>query len=283
MNSSADSDLASRYRQFCLDYPLQQASLEGCQDWAWVDTLHGDRTIVLLPGLMGEAGTSFLYIQALAPHLRVVSVTYPSAIGSVSGLCSGLHALLDFLKIKKASILGGSASGFLAQAFVRSFPEHTSSLILTHTGLPNSGRARSMRRYLWLLRMMPFGLLRTGMLLSVPTYFPRRTPMHAFWREHFRQVIRRQGKSDLQKRFSWLADFHSHYHFQPGDLAAWQGKILLMEMHGDTMTSPSEQAAMRALYPGAHLHVFSEAGHFDSVEKPEAQIEVIRNFLLSWS
>jgi pimeloyl-ACP methyl ester carboxylesterase len=228
---------------------------------------------------MGEAETSFMYVQALAAHLRVVSISYPPSVARVDSLCDGLCTLLDNLKIQQATFLGGSSSGFIAQAFIRRHPTRTAGLILTHTGLPNPQRARTARIYLGLLHLIHYPLVHWLMQRSVYTYFPRQTPSHLFWRQHFQEIIHRQDLEALRNRFALMDDFHKHYHFQPGDLAAWHGKILLMEMHRDHLTSPAEQSAMRELYPTAQVHVFTNTAHYDSVEQPEEQIQVIKEFI----
>lgn len=270
MNESLDA----QYARFLAAYPLQ-----GKHGWAWVDTHSGEQTLVLLPGFMGEAETSFLYVLALATHARVISISYPPGIGRVDALCDGVNWLLDDLGIARATILGGSSGGFIAQAFLRRHPARTGALILTHTGLPDLERARTARFFLFLLHLLPFGLLTRLMQVSIYGYFPHPTPVHAFWRAHFQSVIRRQSCQGLQNRFALMDDFHRHYRFHPDDLAAWPGSILLMEMRHDHLTTPAEQTALHQLYPHARIHLFSEARHYDSVEQPEAQIQVIQDFL----
>jgi pimeloyl-ACP methyl ester carboxylesterase len=289
MNFAAD--IYAQYDCFLRDYPLQQATLQEDQAWAWVDSGAGENPLVLLPGLMGEAETSFLYVEALAAHMRVISVSYPPSVGKVDELCDGLNALLDHLRIPQATILGGSASGFVAQAFLRRFPARTRGLILTHTGLPDPQRARTAQSIQRLLRAVPFGLARGLMQLSVFAFFPRPTRAHAFWRGHFRGVLRRLDKTALLNRFAVMEDFHNHFRFQPGRnpavseidgwLGAQPGRVLLMEMQRDSMTTPAEQAALRALYPGARVQRFPDAAHLDSVEQPGEQIRVILDFMLS--
>lgn len=279
MKSRAEGTLAEDYRQFARSYSSQQAVLAGNQVWRWIDTQAGAQTLVLLPGFMGEAETSFQYVLALAARLRVISVSLPPGVGQVDRLCDGLAALLEHLNLSQAALLGGSSSGFLAQAFVRRHRAQVSRLILTHTGLPLRERAVIARRYLRLLRLVPFGLLRQLMHLSVYAYFPRRTPEQAFWRAHFQQVLHGQTLEGLRGRFALMDDFHSGCRFQPGDLADWPGQILLLEMRRDHLTSPAEQAAMRGLYPNARLHIFNETAHYDSVENPAEQIRVIMDFL----
>lgn len=187
---------------------------------------------------------------------------------------------MDDLGIRQATVLGGSSSGFVAQAFVRRHPRRVGRLILTHTGLPSPERFSTAQFYLNLLRLVPFGLLHRLMQVSIYAYFPRQAPAQSFWRGHFQEIIRRQCRESLWNRFALMDDFHRRYRFQPADLARWPGKTLIMEMRRDRLTTPAEQAAMRELYPQASLHVFSETEHYDSVEYPEEQIRVIREFLL---
>ena len=272
MNSSTERDLYHQFLQCC---PPQSNR----QGWRWIDTRAGAETLVLLPGFMGEAETSFLYVLALAASLRVISVSYPPGIGQVNNLADSFSGFLDDLGIQQAMILGGSSSGFLAQAFLRRIPTRISACILTHTGLPSPGRARTARFYLYLLRFLPFRLVHWLMQISVYGYFPAATPTHAFWREHFREIIRRQCKASLSNRFALMNDFHTHFQFLPGDLSGWPGRILLLEMRRDHLTTPAEQAALRATYPTASVHTFAETAHYDSVEQPDQQIAVIKEFL----
>ena len=264
----------AQYRQFQAQYPLRQAN-----GWRWVDTGSVGEPLILLPGFMGEAETSFLYALALAPRLRVISLSYPPAIGQVQALGASFSGFLDDLEISQASILGGSSSGFLAQAFLRQMPTRISACILSHTGFPSPDRARTARFYLGLLRYLPFGLLHRLMQVSVFGYFPRLTTVHAFWRRHFREIVRRQTKEALVSRFALMEDFHLNHCFHPDDLSAWSGRLLIMEMRRDHLSNPAEQAALRALYPSAQLHVFDETAHYDSVERPDEQIQVIKSFL----
>lgn len=262
-------------------HPIQSAQVGAAQGWSWLDSRTGNETIILLPGFMGEAETSFLYVLALETHFRVISLTYPPSIGQVQTLCDGLVALLDGLGLQQATFLGGSSSGFVAQALVRQHPARVNRLILTHTGLPNPQHARKASMYLGLLRLLPFGLIRWLMQVSMLAYFPRPSCSHVFWRAHFQEVIRRQTRAALSNRFALLQDFHSHYRFLPADLAGWPGKILLMEMSRDRLTTPHEQAAMRALYHQADLHVFPQTAHYAAVESPDEQIRVIKAHLMN--
>lgn len=279
MTLLSEADLDAQYRQFLARVPRRQAVLAADQHWSWIDAGGGDQALLMLPGFMGEAETSFLFINALAEHARVISVSHPPSVRKVAQFCDGLCALMDQAGIPQAVVLGGSSGGFLAQAFARHAPARTGGLILTHTGLPSRARARSAQRYHRLLQALPFTITHRLMLLSVAFYFPGRSRTQAFWRDHFRSIIRGLSHAAVLNRFSLLVDFHQNYRFHTGDLALEPGRILLMEMLKDHLSSAAEQAQLRALYPAAVLHSFSETAHYDSVERPDEQIGVIARFL----
>lgn len=280
MNSSAERDLASQYRRFLDTHPLRRMTVAGTQHWSLIDSQAGRDALLLLPGFAGEASTAFLFATALEAHFRTLSLSYPASVGRVDALCDGLSALMDETGIPQAALVGGSSSGFIAQAFVRRHPRRVSRLILTHTGLPDNARARTARMYLRMLNALPFGVFQKLALISMRLFFPNNQPVSLFWRAHFRDVIRRESCEGLKNRFALMQDFHAHYRFQPGDLGGWQGKTLIMEMDRDHLTSPAERTTMRSLYPGARVHVFPDTAHYDSVERPDEQIGVILQFLL---
>jgi pimeloyl-ACP methyl ester carboxylesterase len=142
-------------------------------------------------------------------------------------------------------------------------------------------RARTARIYLEILRFLPYKLVKWLMKISVYFYFPGGISEQKFWRKHFRTVIDNLESEGLRSRFALMENFHHQYSFVPGDLGDWHGRILLLEMRKDKLTDPIEQANLRALYPLASVHVFEETAHFDSVEQPDEQIEIIHHFVES--
>jgi hypothetical protein len=95
-----------------------------------------------------------------------------------------------------------------------------------------------------------------------------------FWRGHFAEVLSAQSRAALVNRFRLAADFDANYRFVPDDLAGWPRRVAIIESAGDGLVGPAERAALRALYPGAHVYTLA-GGHNDSVERPEAQIALI--------
>ena len=71
-----------------------------------------------------------------------------------------------------------------------------------------------------------------------------------------------------------------NYHFSTADLAAWPGKVLILQSDDDPTTKPAMRAALRALYTQAQVHTFHRAGHTPSLSQPDVFYSRVRAFLL---
>ncbi len=267
-------DLAETYAAFCAAHPTRRAWAGG-QRWEYIDAGAGGPPLVMLPGGFGAPATSFGYILAMAGERRALAVGYPPEVCDIAGLCAGLAALLRDLGLGPAWVLGGSASGFVAQAFVRRHPGLVAGLILAQSGAPRPARARISRACAGMLGALPmpltFALLRGAIAADLRGASAERR----FWRGHFAEVLAAQSRAALVSRFRLAADFDAGYRLAPGDLAGWPGRLAIIESAGDGLVGPAERAALRALYPAAQVHTLA-GGHNDSVERPEAQIALIR-------
>lgn len=282
MKLLSEPELIERYRQFNASHLLRSASISSGEEilqWSWVDCGSGEDIVLLLPGFLGEAETSFLYMQGLESIFRVLSVTYPSSIRTVDALCDGIVALLDHVQVTRVNVLGGSYSGYLAQALVRRHPNRMKSLILTHTGPPTKKYANVASAFLFVFHLLPAWLSRWLAQLSRHFFFAPTSQSASFWKEHFSDVIKRQSREAMLNRFRLMRDFHRNFEFHAGDLSAWHGFLLIMEMARDGFSSDEDRAVMRRLYPNAQVHTFPDAAHMDSVDRPEEQIRVIKDFL----
>jgi pimeloyl-ACP methyl ester carboxylesterase len=100
--------------------------------------------LVLIPGFAAGAWTWFEQIEDLSKTFRVITfdprgVSRSSIDENLTGTISlktnaaDIVRLLDFLEIEKASVLGVSFGGFVAQEFALDFPERLNKLILACT------------------------------------------------------------------------------------------------------------------------------------------------------
>jgi pimeloyl-ACP methyl ester carboxylesterase len=265
------------FAAFCAAYPTWRI-LVGGHSWPVIDAGRGDPPLVMLPGGFGEAATSWRYILALAPLRRVIALHYPPGLASMAGLCDGLAALLDQLAVERAHLLGGSASGFVAQAFARRHPARVASLILAQSGAPRPARARLSRALAAVVARVPPPVAFAALRIASAWFLRGRAPERRFWREHFAMVAAAQSRQALVSRFLLAADFDGAHRLHPADHDAWRGPITILESSHDGLVGAAERAALRALYPQAGVCTIP-GGHHDSVLFPERQIAQIAAIL----
>lgn len=271
------SSLAAAYTAFCAACPERRYLVQG-HHWAFVAAGSGAPPLLMLPGGFGSAQTSWRYVLALASQRQVISLHYPPTIHSIAALCDGLAALLDRLELAQIHLLGGSASGFVAQAFVRRYPSRVATLILAQSGAPRPKRAPLSRLLGWLCARLPMAALFATLRIAIVAMLPGAAPAQRFWRAHFVAVAGAQSRLALVNRFQLAADFDQNYRLSPADLAAWPGSIAIIESANDNLVSAAERTALRTLYPRAVFHSVS-GSHNHSVLQPTAQIALIERIL----
>lgn len=269
--------LAAQFHRFQAQHPLHRCVLDG-HTWTYIDAGEGVRPLVMLPGGFGTAYTSWQYIMALQAQTRVIALHYPPRLVTLAALCDGLAQFFDRLGFGPVDLLGGSASGFVAQVFVRRHPGRVALLILAQTGAPQPGRATLARCCAALAKHAPLSALYAGLRLAIGGFLPGATDERRFWRAHFAEVLAMQSRLALVNRFQLAADFDANYWFAPGDLADWPGNVTILESSADRMVDAGERATLRALYPAARV-ISLEGRHGASVEAPEAQIAALQTLI----
>ena len=122
--------LISARDAFAAANPEQRITLNG-NEWGYIDAGEGP-ALVLIPGTLGRGDIFWQQIEALRGRLRIVAVTYPQT-GGVAEWSDDLAALMDHLGIARASVLGSSLGGYLAQFFAATYPERTELLFAANT------------------------------------------------------------------------------------------------------------------------------------------------------
>lgn len=265
-----------RVRRFREEHPLKQAVISG-QEWEYIAAGQGERALLLLPGALGVADSTWITLPHFEPRFRVIAPTYAPVL-TMAELVDGIAGILDREGIERAAVSGGSYGGLVAQAFVRRHPGRTERLILSHTAVPDADRARPLRWALKLLGWMPEGLLRTLYRKRLAGLLPR-TPEAAEFRAYTEEVTGRAAKKEILALFWRAADFLAHYRLRPEDLDGWPGRILLLMSEDDPVTPEPARKALQALYPNAEVHLFSGSGHATALLQPDRYFEVMDRFL----
>lgn len=273
-------NLAADFAAYNAAHPTRRIDLDGLI-WHYAEAGAGATPLLMLPGGFGVAASSWRYLLALGADRRVVSLHYPPEITTIAGLADGVVDLMDALGIGRAYLLGGSASGFVAQVAVRRHPARVAGLILAQSGAPRPHRALLSRGLAALFARARAPLILATLRVFIHIALPGPHPDRAFWRDHFVDVVAEQSRAALVGRFELAADFDARYRLAPADLDGWHGPMAILEAGGDRLVGPGERAALRALYPCAEL-ITLPGRHHDSVERPEAQIATIAALLARW-
>jgi pimeloyl-ACP methyl ester carboxylesterase len=91
--------------------------------------------------------------------------------------------------------------------------------------------------------------------------------------------VGRLTKADVLSNLRLQIEYHERYHFHADDLAAWHGKIFIVESDNDTVFSPERNKALRDTYPQASVYSFHGAGHTPALSRSREYLEVLTRFL----
>ena len=266
-----------RLRAFRTNYPNRSLTFGGRQ-WQYRICGDGPETLLLLPGAELVNDLGFDLATALAKRFRVLYPAYPRA-ESLAGLGDGIVAILNAEKATRVRILGASFGGAVAQCLVRRHPESIERLILSNSGVPIGSLVRTRRIVNAALAMMPWPMLRKLLVRSLSKALGVPPDDMPFWRGYFHELFgERLTKADVLSNLRHQLEYHEHYHFAPGDLAAWPGKIFVIESDDD-LFGPERRKALRDTYPQAPVHTFHGGGNAPAFSRPGEYLEVLGRFL----
>jgi pimeloyl-ACP methyl ester carboxylesterase len=269
-----------RVRKFREEHPLKRAVISG-QEWEYIAAgpshPEGERALLLLPGALAVADSTWITLPHFEDRFRVIAPTY-APVSTMAELVDGIAGILDRERIRSAAVSGGSYGGMVAQAFVRRHPARTERLILSHTALPDPSRVPALKKGVKLIEWLPEGLLRWIYKKRLAGLLPR-TPEADEFRVYTMEVAGSATKAGLLALYRRAADFLGNEHLRPGDLDGWPGKVLLLMSDDDPVTPEPAREAMKAMYPRAEVHVFSGSGHATTLLQPERYFEVMDRFL----
>lgn len=274
---STAHDERERFQQFLANHPLSTRMIDDV-GWEYIVCGQGE-PLLLLPGALATAETSFQYILAFEKSHRVIAPSYPAMITAVAPLVDGLAALLRAERCAPAHVLGGSYSGLVAQCLVRRHPAVVASLMLTNTGVPRPERARRSTLLLACLALLPEATLRSSFKRFIRAFLPESTPSQDFWRSYFVQLLDTFGRGDYFSRLKVAIDFDRYYRFTKDDLANWSQQIMLVEAEQDAIFTAKERIALRTLYPHARCHIQHASNHSASLDQADETISLMKTFL----
>ena len=270
------ADLYAQLAAVRAAYPRQHVAIGG-QTWPYLEAGQGGEVVLLLPGAMGAADTSFQYTLAFQDRYRVLSLDYPGDIVDLAALIEGLDGALDALGVTRAHVVGGSYSGLVGQFLAAEHPHRVASLLLSNTGAPDPAYAARWRLAANLSSPLSDRLAHAAMRATIRLFLPGNSPPQRFWRDYFAAAIPRLTKQAMLARLSLTADMHAagrELSHRP-----YRGPVLIVDAGADALVPTRQRTALRALYPHARCAALADKGHVGSLDDAPAYIAVYAEFL----
>lgn len=117
--------------EFCAAHPEVRMDVNG-RTWGVLKVGEVGPALVLLPGTLGRGDIFWNQIGALKKHARILAISYPKD-GSIKEWCEDICALMGMHSMHKATILGSSLGGYVAQYLAAKFAEKVDELIAANT------------------------------------------------------------------------------------------------------------------------------------------------------
>ncbi|NUU30487.1 alpha/beta hydrolase [Arthrobacter sp. C9C5] len=271
-------DLAAKLAAFRAGHPYRELDVGGVR-WRYLTCGSGENVVLLPSGGTRVPDLYLLLIEALELDFRVIAPAYPAGAGII-GLADGLAAILDAEGVRRSNVLGSSFGGFVAQVFVRRFPERVRRLVLANTGGPAAAPLPVLPLIIRFLTVLPESAVRFLTGWNWRRWFVQDSQdTEEFRKTLLSDILARLGKEDL---LSGLREMNEFAHLPPlpapGPTAA-PVPVLLIESELDEAFSPQARAALRALYPAGEVRIFAGAGHGVMATRTAEYVEVVREFL----
>lgn len=268
---------SERLRAFGTKYPEKHVTAGGVT-WRYRVGGQGSRPLLLLPGgeLVNDMG--FDLVAALAPRFRIVYPAYPVA-RSLEDLADGVAEVLAAEGIARATVLGPSFGGAVAQCLIRRHPDRIERLILSNTGVPLAYLVRGRKIANAVLASIPWPALRILLARSILKLLGAPAEELPFWRGYVKDLFdKRLTKADVMANLEIQLEYHQRFRFKPDDLAAWPGKIFVIESDNDIFNA-ERRKALRETYPQAPVYTFHGAGHAPAFSRAGEYMAVLGRFL----
>lgn len=213
----------------------------------------------------------------------------PNIPNTLDMLADDIKGLMDYLKIKKAHIIGWSMGGIIVQKFAISYPERIEKLVLINTvmGAPNKQAAEI--------------LVRNSL---DELQYRKKNREEAFWTSarlgyHFK--FRKEMKANPNKKYYGLwsvQDLIDHQNLNPvtpqdvinqsnalyppnskDELKNIKINTLLIASSHDRLTTKNALIELEKIIPNSRLVIIEKAGHSSPISKAPEVNETIIKFL----
>jgi 3-oxoadipate enol-lactonase len=236
------------------------------------------RPLILLHGLTSNSQMFKVEIENWQEKFRVIALDSRGHGKSEKPLQYTLDdhiqdviALLDHLKIEKASILGVSMGSYIAQGVAIAYPERIDKLILV---VPKSNGITTSIEELFARHAEELkGLSKEGQMAYISKYIYRNFPAIKKRLTEIGQYETMLTSKQQEAANRALAGFD----FRP-QLPYVMAETLVISGKYDGLNPPEKGKEIASLMPNASFVEFENSGHIPPAEEPERFLQVVTEF-----
>ncbi len=225
-------------------------------------------TLLLLPGTLGTAEIWWNQIAALKGRVRLIAVTYP-ACADIERLADSLALLTRRLGIARASVVGSSLGGYLAQIFAARHPALIATLFIGNSLSDPTGPHPSAMNAPELAKQP--GAFHRKMVLGSVARWPEPTAAH----KRLKALLTDSGT----RLISTVALKARVLAVRAGSvvpkLAIPDGNIVVIDCADDPLLPRAVQDDVRRRYPRASAYRLEFGGHYPYVMDPPAYTAIL--------
>jgi len=225
--------------------------------------VHGSgEPLILIHGGLGNANYWSNQVPALAEHYKVITLdsrghgrsTFNDQPIGYDLMTSDVVALMDYLKIDKANIVGWSDGGIIGLDMAINYPDRLNKVVAFGANYDPSGVRADIgesERF-------------NAYIAQASEDYQKLSPAPERWEEFLNNI----GNM-------WATEPN----FTPEQLGAITTPILILDGKNEEAIDTDHTKKMADLIPGAELHLIPGTGHFAMLEKPEEFNQIVLNFL----
>jgi len=238
-------------------YPWKSLTVSD-HEWRWLDTGGNGKTVVLLPGSVGDGAMFVSTLLSLGEQLRLVAVTYP-ADPDAESLADGLAQLMNHLELDSATVVGSSFAAYWAQHFALRHPSRVEALVIGNGFTDGSDLADNPLFEKKYVEEISSGTLHAEWLERV-----RNAPVSDLVRLQENMLANRQSPDNLHARFLGVVRSTPC----PA-LPISPSRITVLDCEDDGLIPPAARARLRTQHPDATHVTLKHGGHYPHLLNPK--------------
>jgi pimeloyl-ACP methyl ester carboxylesterase len=253
--------------EFCNTHPEVCMDING-RSWGVLQVGEVGPALVLLPGTLGRGDIFWNQIDALKGRVRILALSYPKD-GSIEEWCEDILALMDANGMQKATILGSSLGGYVAQYLAAIYAEKVDELIASNT-LNTVSILSNIPPYNSDINGTPIDDLRKGFSAGMIPWAKEEVDRAELVDLLMIEVSGRIPEAELKMRLNALKRGPE---LPPVTLG--KEHIFTVESLDDRLIPPPVRDAVRARLDPLRSYKFVRGSHFPYITHPEAYTALI--------